>query len=116
MNADALLAALRANPDYPFARVLASIESGWTYTPTAFDNGLDDDRVHNAAGENAGSCKVFAWALLQGLNQDDTLSLFAEHYRQVLATPDGQDHANIRTFMRHGWDGIHFHGQALQPR
>jgi HopJ type III effector protein. len=34
------------------------------------------------------------------------LSLFAEHYAAVLATPEATDHQNIRQFMQNGWDGI----------
>ena len=27
------------------------------------------------------------------------------YYRDVLATPDGDDHPNIRNFMKSGWEG-----------
>lgn len=45
-----------------------------------------------------------------------TLNLFGEHYRKVVATPEETDHANIRTFMRHSWAGIHFATPALQAK
>lgn len=92
-----------------FAAVLAHIDARYDFSPTAFDNG----QTHNPAGQNSGSCKVFSFALDQGLNPEQTLSLFAEHYQAVLATPQAQDHANIRNFMQHGFAGLRFAGQAL---
>ena len=95
-----------------FADVLAFIEAHYQHTPTAFKNGAQS----NAATENQGSAKVFSFAKLQGLNQADTLSLFAEHYAAVLKTPDATDHQNIRQFMQHGWDGVTFDGTALSAK
>ena len=95
-----------------FADVLAFIEAHYQHTPTAFKNGAQS----NAATENQGSAKVFSFAKLQGLNQADTLSLFAEHYAAVLTTPDATDHQNIRQFMQHGWDGVTFDGTALSAK
>jgi len=102
--AQVLLAQLAAG-EAKFSDVLA-------FTPTAFKNGLQ----HNAATENQGSAKVFSFAQLQGLDQTQTLSLFAEHYASVLATPDATDHQNIRQFMLNGWDGIEFDGTALTAK
>ena len=34
----------------------------------------------------------------------------------VLSNPEGDDHANIRTFMRHSLKDVHFDGEALKPR
>jgi hypothetical protein len=95
-----------------FSDVIAFIEARYAHTPTAFKNGVQQ----NAANENQGSAKVFSFAQLQGLNQTETLSLFAEHYASVLATPEATDHQNIRQFMQHGWDGITFEGQALSKK
>ena len=95
-----------------FADVLAFIEAHYQHTPTAFKNGAQS----NAATENQGSAKVCSFAKLQGLNQADTLSLFAEHYAAVLTTPDATDHQNIRQFMQHGWDGVTFDGTALSAK
>ena len=95
-----------------FADVLAFIEARYQHTPTAFQNGAQ----FNAATENQGSAKVFSFAQLQGLDQAQTLSLFAEHYASVLATPDATDHQNIRQFMLNGWDGIEFDGTALTAK
>jgi hypothetical protein len=95
-----------------FADVIAFIEARYTHTPTAFKNG----QQANGANENQGSAKVFSFAQLNGLDQAQTLSLFAEHYASVLATPEAADHQNIRQFMQNGWDGIQFEGQALTAK
>ncbi len=112
-----LLHQLETQPDQlDFAIVIAAIGANYNYTPQTFTNGVGDDLVTNTAGTNEGSCKVFAFGLLQGLPESQTLPLFGEHYRKVLATPDATDHANIRTFMRHGWAGIRFDAPALQAK
>lgn len=95
-----------------FTDVLAFIDAAYQHTPTAFKNG----QQHNAATENQGSAKVFSFAQLQGLDAAQTLSLFAEHYQAVLATPEGTDHQNIRQFMLNGWSGIEFAGTALTAK
>ena len=112
---DALLARLRSNPqDIEFQEVMNIIAETYEYTPVLFNNGSGQDRIINQAGENEGSCKIFAFAQLQGLTKDETLACFGQYYRQdVLQHPQGTDHLNIRTFMRHGWDGIHFDGLPL---
>jgi hypothetical protein len=106
-----LLAQLQAGTA-KFADVISYIEERYTHTPTAFKNG----QQANASTENQGSAKVFSFAQLNGLNQAQTLSLFAEHYASVLATPEATDHQNIRQFMINGWDGIAFEGQALTAK
>ncbi|OTG84879.1 HopJ type III effector protein [Acinetobacter sp. ANC 4648] len=97
-----------------FADVIAFIDARYHHTPTAFSNG----QQHNAATENQGSAKVFSFAQLNNLDRSQTLSLFAEHYAAVLATPEATDHQNIRQFMQHGWDGIRikFEGSALTAK
>ena len=97
------------NGSAKFADVLAHMDARYAFTPTAFSNG----ETHNEAGQNNGSCKVFAFAQLEGLSAAQTLQLFAEHYAAVLATPTESDHANIRNFMRAGWGGIDFAGAPL---
>ena len=85
----------------------------YAFTPTAFANG----ELSNAAGENNGSCKLFSFAKLTGLTKEQTLACFGHHYTDhVLKHPEGTDHANIRNFMKHGWDGIRFEGEALKVR
>lgn len=95
-----------------FADVISYIETRYTHTPTAFQNG----QQYNAATENQGSAKVFSFAQLNDLDQQQTLNLFAEHYAAVLATPDATDHQNIRQFMQNGWNGIKFEGNALTAK
>ena len=48
----------------------------------------------------------------------DTLELFGRFYRDdVLGKPDGDDHGNIRNFMKSGWDGVSFpDGLALKAK
>lgn len=109
--AQQLLAQLQTG-EAKFADVIAFIEARYQHTPTAFQNG----QQYNAATENQGSAKVFSFAKLNDLDQQQTLSLFAEHYASVLATPEATDHQNIRQFMQHGWDGIKFEGTALTAK
>ena len=100
-----------------FDQVQQTIAAHYHYTPSAFDNGAGDDNVHNGAGSNEGSCRLFAFARAQGFDARQTLHCFGHFYRDhVLGHPDGSDHANIRTFMRHGWDGIRFQREPLQPK
>ncbi|MFN0296033.1 HopJ type III effector protein [Acinetobacter albensis] len=106
-----LLQQLKAN-EVKFTDAIAYIEARYHHTATAFKNGQHS----NAANENQGSAKVFSFAQLNHLDQAQTLSLFAEHYAAVVATPDATDHQNIRQFMQNGWDGIQFEGQALTAK
>ncbi|WP_022949397.1 HopJ type III effector protein [Methylohalobius crimeensis] len=116
MDLDTFLTRVRAEQAVDFSETLALIEAHYDYTPTPFANGKGEDRHLNQAGQNEGSCKIFAFARRHGLDESQTLTLFGEHYRHVLATPDGTDHLNIRTFSRHGWEGIEFLGEPLKPR
>lgn len=117
VTVEGLLQQLRTDAQtLTFADVLAVIGQHCRYTPTRFTNGLGEHKLINEPGTNEGSCQVFGFALLHGLSQDDTLKLFAEHYRSVLAEPHGVNHANIRMFMRFGWDGICFDGEPLALR
>ena len=109
--AQTLLAQLAAG-EVKFADVIAFIDARYTHTPTAFKNGAQS----NAADQNQGSAKVFSFAQLHGLDQAQTLSLFAEHYAAVLATPEATDHQNIRQFMLNGWAGVQFEGTALTAK
>ncbi len=93
-----------------FDETMSTIESHYDFTPCKFTNG---DTI-NDAGENNGSCKIFAFAQLNKLDKASTLHCFGNYYRKdVLENPDGDDHQNIRNFIRNGWDGIEFHGTAL---
>lgn len=117
MNLQQLLGAIQSAPDtIEFNDVMAVIADNYIYTPTAFSNGLGGDRVDNAAGGNEGSCRLFAFARLHGLDKAQTLACFGGYYRDdVLGNPGGDDHANIRAFLIHGPAGITFEGDALRP-
>lgn len=94
---------------FAFAETLAFIAEHYAYQPSAFRNG----EVANAAGQNEGSCKTLGLALLEGLSDQEALQCFGEHYRSVLATPDGTDHANIRALISNGLAGVEFDQQPL---
>lgn len=118
MSVQSLLERIRSAPQHiQFDEVMAVITAHYHYTPARFSNGSGADRVVNEAGSNEGSCKVFAFARLHGLDPQQTLACFGDYYRRdVLANPQGSDHANIRSFMRHGWAGIDFDQPPLRPR
>jgi hypothetical protein len=97
-----------------FDETIAIISENYHYQATQFSNGLHEHLLVNLAGTNEGSCKIFAFAKIHGLDQQQTLNLFGDYYRQdVLNNPNGTGHQNIRSFMEYGWDGIHFEGVAL---
>ncbi|MEW6691885.1 MAG: HopJ type III effector protein [Pseudomonadota bacterium] len=100
----------------PFADTLALISELYEYTPSAFSNGVGEDRLDSPAGVNEGSCKVFAFGRINGLSKEATLACFGEHYQAVLDDLEGTGHPNIRLFMRYGWAGIRFDGEPLKPR
>lgn len=100
--------------DVRFQDVIEAIDENYHYTPTSFTNGIGDEQVLNEAGTNEGSCKIFAFARLHNLGKEQTLNCFGDYYRiDVLQSPQGESHANIRTFMRYGWAGIVFENEAL---
>ncbi|CAM2841799.1 HopJ type III effector protein [Flavobacterium frigoris] len=111
MTLDLFLTKLTNTPkEISFSETIAVIEENYNFSPTAFENGLQ----HNAAGENSGSCKLFAFAEMQKFSEPATLSCFgAYYYEEVLGDPEGTNHQNIRNFMKTGWDGIAFYGEAL---
>ena len=93
-----------ASGEHQFASTLGFVAEHYAYTPQAFRNGALD----NAAGQNEGSCKTLGLALLEGLSDEEALLAFGEHYRSVVATPDGSDHGNIRNLIEHGLAGVTF--------
>ena len=95
---------------FQFAETLAFVAEHYDYQPSAFRNGA----VESAAGQNEGSCKTLGLAQLEGFSDEEALLAFGEHYRDVLATPDGSDHGNIRALQAHGLAGVRFSQQALQ--
>jgi len=115
VRVDDLIQQIKNRPNtVEFDQVMAVIDACYNYTESAFSNGIGDDRIDNAVGENAGSCRIFSFAKINGLNPSETLVCFGKYFREdVIGHPDGNDHANIRTFMRHGWQGIRFDQLAL---
>ena len=92
-----------------FDEVMTLIDELYEFRPTAFVNGEQS----NEAGENSGSCKVLSFATLNSLTKEQTLMLFGQYYRDVKATPQSDDHQNIRQFMLHGFSGLKFDSCAL---
>ena len=114
MSIDEFLTRLTTSPaEIEFDDTMAVIETLYEFTPVSFRNG---DLV-NEAGQNSGSCKLFAFAKEQELNQQGTLHCFGKCYRDdVLNNPDGSEHQNIRNFMRLGWEGISFESVPLKAK
>ncbi|WP_158974855.1 HopJ type III effector protein [Cellulophaga sp. L1A9] len=93
-----------------FSETMAVIAQHYNFTPTAFTNGT----LTNPAGENSGSCKLFAFAVDQKLTKEGTLAAFGAYYfDDVLKDPEGNGHQNIRNFMASGFEGLSFDGMAL---
>ena len=114
MKLEELLDTLKASPNtIEFEDTMAVIEENYLFTPVSFSNG---DLI-NAAEQNSGSCKLFAFAKMQGLSQQDTLFCFGKYYRDdVLKHSAADDHQNIRNFMKTGWDGIQFENMPLTKK
>jgi hypothetical protein len=117
MKVKEFLARVRAGERVSFQDTMAAIEESYIYTPARFTNGVGTTRLVNEAGTNEGSCRIFAFAKANRLSPEHTLALFGDYYWQdVLGNPDGSDHGNIRTFMKHGWPGIAFDSDPLKWR
>ncbi len=102
------------NEALSFNDTMSVISQNYHYQATEFSNGIDGNKLINTAGSNEGSCKIFAFAKINQLTAQQTLSLFGDFYREeVLKNPDGTQHQNIRNFMQYGWEGIKFTEQAL---
>lgn len=114
MHIDQFLDKLRTTPEnIEFADTMAVIEAHYNHQPTAFNNGS----ATNGAEQNQGSCKLLAFAQLQGFNPEQTLACFGRFYRDdVLGNPEGSDHQNIRQFILNGWKGVSFTGTPLTAK
>jgi HopJ type III effector protein len=112
MSLNVFLEKIRSHLPVSFNETIAVITEHYHYQPTEFSNGL----LVNLAGTNEGSCKIFAFALIHQLSDQQTLQLFGEYYLDVLNEPNGSGHQNIRNFMRDGWQGICFKGEALTAK
>ena len=102
-----------------FTEVMAKIDELYDHNPQfGYSSGVGTDgfETENKAGTNMGSNKVFYFAKMHDFTEEMTLRLFCEHYQDVLDTPDGQSHLNIRSFMKNGWAGVRFEGETLRPK
>ena len=94
-----------------FNDVIVFIDENYNFKPVGFVNGS----IVNEANQNNGSCKIFSFAKMNNLSEKDTLALFGDFYRNdVLQNPEGEDHQNIRNFIKYGWNGIQFTEDALE--
>ena len=114
MDINTFLKKLNSTPDeIAFTDTMAAIEALYNFSPAAFKNG----ELMNEQGQNSGSCKLFAFAQVQGLSPQQTLACFGAYYRDdVLKHPEGNDHQNIRNFIKTGWTGIQFSAGPLKPK
>ena len=114
MTLNELLAIIDTQADkLDFSEVIEVIDTNYDFTPAGFRNG----DLLNQAGENSGSCKIFAFAQLHGFTQLQTLQCFGDYYRvDVLQHPEGDNHSNIRQFIKTGWAGIHFDNLPLSHK
>lgn len=105
---------LKTEPEsVEFTETMATIEANYHFSESAFSNGKQE----NEAGQNSGSCKLFSFASLQKLTEQQTLACFGIYYRNdVLQHPQNDDHQNIRQFMLNGWSGITFSTPALAAK
>ncbi|MGR5286466.1 HopJ type III effector protein [Vibrio maritimus] len=105
------LALLASQPnEVMFEQTMQVIDKHFDFAPVSFVNG----DAENQAGQNNGSCKIFAFAQIKELDEQSTLACFGQYYREdVLKNPEGTDHANIRNFIKYGWEGVKFDGLAL---
>jgi hypothetical protein len=98
-----------------YDETIALIDRYYQFTPQTLINGEGKEQVVSDPGVNNGSLKIFSFASEHCLSEAETLQLFGKFYREdVLANPDGQDHRNIRAFMKFGWRGVQFDGEALK--
>ena len=102
---------LQNNPTaIDFSETIATIENTYEFTPSAFTNG----ELKNEETQNQGSCKVFSFAVKQGLTKEETLACFGQYYfKEVLEDINGTGHQNIRNFMNTGFDGLSFEKETL---
>jgi len=114
MELNDFLNQLNADPEsVEFSDTMSVIDWNYDYTPVKFSNGDQE----NNAGQNEGSCKIFAFAKLNNIPEAHTLHCFGKYYREeVFNDPDGDGHQNIRQFIKHGFGGIKFEGEALNSK
>ena len=114
MSLEPLLSQVKTSPNtVSFSNVIDVITQHYQYTPSDFSNG----DLTSEAGTNEGSCKIFYFAQLNNLSESETVALFGAYYREdVLGNAKGNDHGNIRNFLKTGWKGISFSGEVLKAK
>lgn len=111
------LARVKSGERVSFKETIALIGALYDYQPAAFSSGLNEERLDNAPGSNEVSCKIFAFAKMNGLSERETLALFGDYYfKEVLEHPAAASHRNIRNFLKYGWKGILFLENPLARR
>ncbi len=106
---------VKADQCVSFDQTMQMIDAHYLFTPIKFENGLGNELIVNQPDTNSGSCKIFAFARLHSLNEQQTLGLFGDYYyKDVLSNPMKSAHANIRSFMKFGWKGINMPDNPLQ--
>ena len=111
MQLSSFLEKLNSTPEQIcFHDTMSAIDENYTFIPCQFHNG----DLLNEENQNNGSCKIFAFAKLHNLTEEQTLQCFGDYYRiDVLQHPTATDHQNIRNFITHGWTGISYMKQPL---
>ena len=113
--ASRLLSLLRdRQSEITFPLVMETIDELYEVREVGFSVG----EVVSEPGQNMGTAKILSFARISGLEARTTLNLFGDYYRKdVLESPDGSEHANIRAFMEGGWECVAFpDGLALTPK
>jgi hypothetical protein len=82
--------------------MVAAIRTLYSFSQTAFRMGDH----YNDRGKNEASLLIFSFAKKHRLSKDQVLALFAEAAEEVAASPEGEDHPNIRFFLKCGLDGF----------
>lgn len=106
-----LIASLESQT-HEFSATLAFIEDWYEFTPSGFQNGP----VRNESNENQGSAKLLALAEHLQLTHQQLLYCFGEHYRDVLATPDAENHFNLRYLVSTNTPDVQFDHFPLTPK
>jgi len=108
-----LLQITNAPEDNSFENTMSVVDQNYDFTPCEFTNG----DLLNAENQNNGSCKIFAFAHLHELTEQQTLHCFGDYYRiDVLKNPEDTNHQNIRNFIKSGWEGISFNASPLTEK
>ncbi len=112
MTQEAYLRELKSGAIMKFEDLMILINNDYDYTPTSFTNG----ELENTIDENQGSAKLFCFAAIHQLTPLETLHCFGQYYQEVLSTPNGHSHSNIRNFVTYGWNGLTFDSPVLNHK